>query len=211
MGETPNEIPDERPGARPGAGPDGVPAGEVDWEGEWRWHDARWATALMVIVVGCALAAAVWWATGAEAGLRIGLVGLVGSALLAWANAKSMTYLQTRTGCTYRQLAVLIRLARQERIPADPEARRAMAALVRFQNSKKAGGAWAQPLAVGVLLVFAAVQLLAGNVLFGVLLVVGAGFTASKFSPVTRTRARLARLEAALGGQPGAWGGPPKH
>jgi hypothetical protein len=156
----------------------------------------------MVIVVGCAMAAVIWWATGAEGGLRIGAVGLLGSAFLAWANDRSMTHLQARTGCTYRQLAVLVRLARQERIPADPVARRGMAALVRFQNSKKAGGAWAQPLAVGVLLLFAAVQLRAGNVLFAVLLVVGAGFLASKFSPVSRTRARLARLEAALGEPP---------
>ncbi|MFF0743109.1 hypothetical protein ACFYVL_22210 [Streptomyces sp. NPDC004111] len=183
-----------RPGA--GNGPTADAAG--DWQEEWRWHDARWATATMVVVVGGCAGGVLWWVTGS--GPRVAVVALVASALLAWANSRSMTYLQNRTGCTYRQLAALMRLARQERIPEDPAARRGMLALVRFQNSKKAGGAWAQPVSVGAVLVLAAVQLLGGHFLLGALLVAGAGLLASKLSPLARTRARLARLEAALTG-----------
>ncbi|MFJ2740772.1 hypothetical protein ACIO3O_13985 [Streptomyces sp. NPDC087440] len=170
---------------------------DVDWEAEWRWHDAPWA-GNAAILLGLGAVSGVAWLFGPRIGVWGSVVAVVTASLLILFNSMALKRLQRETGLGHRRLAAVLRLSRREAIPADPVARRAMFCLVRFQNSKRAGGRWMRPASVVLVLLVAALQLLSGNVLYGVSLVFAAGYLASRISVVSRLQARLNRLEARL-------------
>ncbi|MEU8886790.1 hypothetical protein [Streptomyces sp. NPDC048442] len=170
---------------------------DVDWDGEWRWHDAMWAGNALIILGACAVSG-VGWVSGPGAGIRLGVIALVAAAFLIWLNTRALNRLRAETGLSHCRLVAVMRLARREQIPNDPVVRHAMARLIAFQNSKKAGALWARPLCVALLLLIALLQFLAGNVLFGLLLLAAGGYLASPFSVAARVQARQNRLEARL-------------
>ncbi|MFI5807631.1 hypothetical protein [Streptomyces sp. NPDC051561] len=193
----------ERPGAgsggRPHEGPQDPSASDIDWAAEVRWHDTRSASATAVVVVGCAVAAGVCWGTGGRGWERVMAIGLVLSLFIAWLNDLTLTRAQARSGYSVRQLAVLQRRLRQERIPADPQARRVMADLIRMQiGRKRAAGIWRVAVPVCLMLVIGVVNLLLGHFLLGALVLAFAGFFVTYYRSMASARARLARVEAAL-------------
>ncbi|WP_266653537.1 hypothetical protein [Streptomyces sp. NBC_00237] len=194
-----------------------VPTGpsDVDWEGEWRWHDAKWASNGVVFLGICAVPGVSWVWLGPGAGSRIAVGAVVLAVLLIWLNEKLFRRLTAETGLTHRQLAVVMRLSRREEIPRDPVARRAMAHLIRLQNSKRMGGGWMRWFGAALMLAIAVLQLLSGRYVFGAVMLLGAGYVASRFGMVARVQARQDRLEARLAGelapQPGPPAGPRLH
>ncbi len=185
------------PGSGPGAGPEASSASDVDWEGEGRWHDTRPASFALVTVGGCALTAGLCWAAGVT-GWAGGIpLGLVLSVLMALANDRILVRLQKRTGTSVRQAAVLLRYVRQERVPADPRARRIMAELIRVRiGRQRAGAGWVAGLAVSVLAT--AVMLVRGQLVLGIVASVFAVLAVGQYRTAVRVRARLARLEVVL-------------
>ncbi|MFI0979589.1 hypothetical protein ACH4SP_21635 [Streptomyces sp. NPDC021093] len=170
---------------------------DVDWEGEWRWHDAQWAGNTAILVGACAVSG-IGWLSGTGPGIRVSAVALLVAALLIWLNTRALKRLRSETGLSHRRLAAVMRLSRREQIPNDPVARHAMVRLLKLQNSKKTGARWARPVLAAVLLLFALLQFLAGNVLFSVALLAAGGYLASPFGVAARIEARQNRLEARL-------------
>ncbi|MFJ6697900.1 hypothetical protein ACIQM4_17780 [Streptomyces sp. NPDC091272] len=182
---------DARPGEYEARGSD------VDWEGEWRWHDARWAGNAVFVLGACAVSA-VGLMFGTGPGIRVSAVALVLTAFVIWANTRMLNRLRSETGLTHRKLAVVMRLSRREHVPSDPVAREAMVQLLRMQNSKAAGAGWTRPVGAVLLLLVALLQFQLGNVLLSVAALAAGGYLASPFGLVARTEARQKRLEARL-------------
>ncbi|MGW7411360.1 hypothetical protein [Streptomyces sp. NPDC054863] len=170
---------------------------DVDWEAEWRWHDARWAGNTAILALACA-ASGVAQVFSPWAGIRVIVVPLALAGLLIWLNTRALNRLSSETGLPHRRLAAVMRLSRREQIPNDPVARHAMVRLIKLQNSKKAGAGWARPVLVAAALLIALLQFLAGNVLFSVALLAAGGYLASPFGVAARVEARQNRLEARL-------------
>ncbi|MFD3513833.1 hypothetical protein [Streptomyces sp. NPDC058657] len=184
-----------------GTGPPSV--SDIDWEAEGRWHDTRPASFVAVIVGGCAVAAGVCWAAGNTGWVRVMVLGLVLSVLGAWLNDRVLLRLQAKTGASVRQTAVLLRHLRQERIPADPRARRIMAELVRIQIGRQregAGRVWVAVVAVCVLA--GAFMLVAGHFVLSVATCVFAVLAVRQYRGAARVRARLTRMEGVLAEPP---------
>jgi hypothetical protein len=182
---------------------------DVDWEGEWRWHDAKWASNGMVVLGICALPGVSWLWLGPRAAGQVAVVAVVLAVLVLRMNEKAFRRLTAETGLTHRQLAAVMRLSRREEIPRDPVARRAMAYMIRLQNSKSMGGGWMRWFGAGLMLVIAVVQLLLGQYVFGAVMLLAAGYAASRFGVVARVQARQDRLEARLAGELPPRTGPP--
>ncbi|MBW1603156.1 hypothetical protein JJV70_13790 [Streptomyces sp. JJ66] len=136
--------------------PDDGAVSDIDWEGERRWYDGTWAVAFRaVMVTSLVVPLFAWvlvdaeqlsgfadWPLDARLGLGFAvwlLVASVGVPLGLYLRHR----LARRVGVTLRRLPVLVRRLRQERVPRDPVARRAMAQLVRLQRAQLRQTRWA--------------------------------------------------------------------
>jgi hypothetical protein len=128
---------------------------DIDWERERRWFDNPWlagALSFGVLVVLAALLSLLWGWALLVAAVVGGAAGILQNILF---RRRVRGRLLAGTRFSRRQLPVLARRLRKERIPADPEARHVMAELAGRRLRAIRRGRWLWPLLVGLYVILA--------------------------------------------------------
>ncbi|WP_052849940.1 hypothetical protein [Streptomyces avicenniae] len=196
---------EERPKHDPPPRTDGACTGtgdEPDWEGERRALDSPWLLMGVLGALGAVTAVVVAWAADAPQALGLGAAWAVWMALSAGlSRAASRTY-ASEIGVPPARLPVLARRIRQERIPRDPAARRAMARLVRRQRRQLGRSRWIWPLLSAVFLATSAVQWQAGRDTAALLWVMTAALLIPLYLSSRRALQHVRRVGVRLGQEP---------
>jgi membrane protein implicated in regulation of membrane protease activity len=131
---------------------------DVDWEGERRWNDRPWLLALFLAVFGGGLVALGAWLLGPHAIVVVTVSWLALSAFSVWAGLRQRRRLSREIGIAPWQLPVVARRIQKERVPQDPQARRAMGLLIGRQRKWAARSRWMWPVLTAIYLLNAVQQ-----------------------------------------------------
>lgn len=131
----------------------------IDWQAERHWNDRPWVQVALALVIAGGVAVVLnvllrdaW---GRSSGGTGGFGGFCAAFAGLWSARRVRRQVAEESGLSPWQVPIVGRWLRKGRVPADPKARRAMAALARQQRRASQRSRWSLPVlmtlfAVGV-------------------------------------------------------------
>ncbi|MFJ6529666.1 hypothetical protein ACIQMZ_30900 [Streptomyces longwoodensis] len=187
---------------------DRKPDEPVDWEAERRWNDRPWVQVGLIVLIASGVAIALNVALSVTLGHpnNGGIGGGLGAVIASWWNGRRVRrQIAEETGLSPWQVPIVGRWLRQGRIPRDPQARKAMAALVRKQQrALTKGRRWVLPAMMATFAAGGVVSLVLGEFALGIVLLVASALLTPALLTQRRNIEQLPHIEKELAAPTGA-------
>ncbi|UZK57971.1 hypothetical protein [Streptomyces drozdowiczii] len=181
---------------------DGRPDEPVDWESERRWNDRAWVQVGLIVLITSGVAIALNVALSVTLGHpnNGGIGGGLGAVIASWWNGRRVRrQIAEETGLSPWQVPIVGRWLRQGHIPRDPQARKAMAALVRKQQrALTKGRRWVLPAMMAAFAAGGVVSLVLEELALGIVLLLASALLIPALLTQRRNIERLPRIEKEL-------------
>ncbi|WP_405782897.1 hypothetical protein [Streptomyces sp. NBC_00859] len=174
----------------------------IDWQAERHWNDRPWVQVALALVIAGGVAVVLnvllrdaW---GRSSGGTGGFGGFCAAFAGLWSARRVRRQVAEESGLSPWQVPIVGRWLRKGRVPADPKARRAMAALARQQRRASQRSRWSLPVLMTLFAVGGVALLATGYYAFGALLLAGDLLLVPALVSQRRTIERLPRIEEQL-------------